>query len=434
VSPGDPTKKILRAVEEALAPHSRAVLAVSGGVDSMVLLDAAARVGSNSYAVASFDHGTGAAATSAADLVRDRCRTLGVECTVARANRPLTTEADFRAARWEFLRATAASLGDDAAIVTAHTADDQVETVCLRVMRDAGARGLAGLYARTGVVRPLLDVWRNDIRQYAARRALVWVEDPTNTSPRHARNRVRHDLLPALRRVQPGIDTELLAIAREAARWRDDVDAYVRDTLRVRAVAHAPGLDVDAASIVGHSDAELAVIWPAMAARAGATLDRRGIARLVHFVATVRVGARIQLSGGWEVVRSRDAFQLRASNGADSPAQAIPATGGSWGDWNFRPIAAPGGDNWSATLPGEGPFTVRTWRPGDRMTARSGGPARPVKYFLSKAGVTGHERGRWPVVLTGDQIVWIPGVRRSDAATARSGRPGLPFVCEYQTS
>jgi tRNA(Ile)-lysidine synthase len=65
------------------------------------------------------------------------------------------------------------------------------------------------------------------------------------------------------------------------------------------------------------------------------------------------------------------------------------------------------------------------------MVGGDGKPGRKVKCLLSDAGVTGHERSGWPVVLAGDQIVWVPGIRRGNAATARSGRPGLAFICEY---
>lgn len=418
-----------------MSQHARVLLAVSGGLDSMVLLDTAARLRRGDVRVATFDHGTGASATSAVDLVRRRCAELGLECVAGRAKAALDSEAELRASRWNFLRDVAGALGEKVVVATAHTVDDQIETVCLRVMRDAGARGLAALYARTAIARPLIGVWRQEIEEYASAHHIEWVEDPTNTSRHYARNRVRHDLLPALRRVRPTIDLELLSIAHQAAQWRDDVDEYVDRNLDVRSVTDPAGLDVHADSLARRSATELSVLWPAIAARGGVTLDRRGIARLVEFTASARVGARIQLAGGWQVVRSRDALQLRASTEAGSPAQAIPPTGGDWGTWHFRPATARSRDDtWSATLPTDGPFTVRTWRPGDRMTARRGGPARSVKHFLSRAGVTGHERGGWPVVLVGDQIVWIPGVRRSDAATARSGRPGLPFVCEHHTS
>jgi tRNA(Ile)-lysidine synthase len=105
-----------------------------------------------------------------------------------------------------------------------------------------------------------------------------------------------------------------------------------------------------------------------------------------------------------------------------------------WGDWFFRPSATEthdSPDSWSAWLPTDRPLSVRIWQPGDAMVSRDGAAPRKVKHLLSDAGVTGHERTGWPVVLAGDQIVWIPGVRRSDVATVRSGRPGLPFICEY---
>lgn len=425
--------QLLRDLERVLAPHPRVLLAVSGGLDSMVLLDAAVRVGASELRVATFDHRTGDAARHAASLVRDRCRALGVECVSARADAVLETEAEFRRARWAFLRAAASRM--DAVIATAHTADDQVETVCLRVMRDAGARGIAGLYAKNDILRPFLDVWRRAIREYADARRLEWVEDPSNQSRRYARNRLRHDLLPAMRLACPSIDDDLLKIAREAAQWRDDVDLLIERTLRVRQVSDGSELDVDAKALAAHSAQELSVLWPALAARCGVALDRRGIERVTRFTASSRVGARIQLSGGWEVVRSRDAFQLRASSHAEPSAMAIPVTGGRWGAWTFRPVAAsPASSSWSATLPSDEPLTVRAWRAGDRMAARHGKPATLVKHFLSKAGVTGHERSHWPVVLIGDEIVWIPGVRRSDAATARPGRSGLPFVCDHHAS
>lgn len=236
-----------------------------------------------------------------------------------------------------------------------------------------------------------------------------------------------------MRRVRPSIDAELLASARDAARWRDDVDRLVGEHVAPELVRG--GIDVPAELLRTLEPIQVSILWPAIAARAGATLDRRGIERLARFSGAARVGAKIQLSGGWQVVRSRDAFQLRASSELKSPVQLMADAGGRWGDWVFRQSTGESGRNpWSATLPAGQTLTVRAWQPGDRMAARHGERGRSVKHFLSNAGITGHERGRWPVVLAGDQIVWVPGVRRSDAATARSGRPGLALVCERQSS
>jgi tRNA(Ile)-lysidine synthase len=431
------TTSIRHAVGAALASEQpgserRFVLAVSGGIDSMVLLDAAAATTSvDRLTVATFDHGTGAAAAEACALVVTRAAAMGVECVSARAADTLTSEAELRSARWSFLRRVASDIHAD--VCTAHTADDQTETILMRVLRDAGARGLAGLYADSAIVRPLLHTSRRDVVRYARARRIPWIDDPSNESPKYFRNRVRHDLLPALRRVRPSIDADLLALAETAARWRREVEAFVAASIDVRAVG-ARGLDVSVASVGSHGAGELAVVWPAIAARVGLALDRRGTKRLVEFTNSGQVGGSIQLSGGWEVVRSRDAFQLRSfAHTEPTPAALALSNSTTWGEWSFRPVNGQGNadDSWSSWLPVDRPLSVRAWQAGDAMHRANGGASKKVKRMLSEAGVTGHERTRWPVVLAGDQIVWIPGVSRSSAATDRSGRPGLSFVCDY---
>lgn len=431
VSPRD-TTPLHDSIDDALRMHARTVLAVSGGLDSMVLLDVAAdSVPRERLIVASFDHGTGPPARAACALVERAANAWGIACVTGRAERVLVSEAELRDARWKFLRDVAAR--EEAVVCTAHTSDDQVETVLMRVLRDAGARGLAGLYAASDIVRPFVRHTRRDLTAYARARRLTWIEDPSNVSSRYLRNRVRHDLLPALRRVRPSIDDDLLESARSAARWRLDVEAFVAEHVELRRGDDARELDVPMSSLAGFSPDALSVLWPAIVARAGVTLDRRGTDRLVAFTGLSRVGARIQLSGGWQVVRARDALQLRASGHRQSAEERLALSSAvAWGRWSFRPATSDiGADSWSAWLPTDRPLRVRSWRAGDVMAHRAGRPARKVKRFLSDAGVTGHERAGWPVVLAGDQIVWIPGIRRSDAATARSGRPGLAFICEY---
>src|SRR4051812_20456545 len=240
-----------RAARDADAPL---LLAVSGGLDSMVLLHAMARVArARVAAVATFDHGSGAAATAASALVAREAAALGFPVVVGRHDmdeRPAGgQEASWRRARYAFLRAAAAP--HDARVVTAHSEDDQVETVLMRVLRGSGARGLAGLYAPSDVVRPFLTLRRASLAAFARGQGIRWREDPGNRSPAHLRNRVRHDLLPALRRADPGIDESLLAVARQAARWRADVDAFVSAHVDVRMTGDH-GLEVARAELSGY--------------------------------------------------------------------------------------------------------------------------------------------------------------------------------------
>src|SRR5690349_15797632 len=225
------------------------------------------------------------------------------------------------------------------------------------------------------------------------------MEDPTNVSSRYLRNRIRHDLLPAVRAANPAIDRELLDLSRRAAAWRRDVEALV--DRRVAPIVRDEGraLDVDSSALTGYSPPMLAALWPAIVARAGVALDHRGTRRLLAFTTSGKVGSRIQLSGGWEMVRSRHRFEMRRVGSAvPDPTELEEST--HWGRWWFRRVeAARPTDAWTARLPTEGKFMVRRWQPGDTMIPAPGRSPRKVKRLLSAAGVTGHDREMWPVVL-----------------------------------
>ena len=328
-------------VARALTAAGSAVLAVSGGRDSIALLHAAARtVKDRIAAVATFDHGSGNEARMAADLVVAVAERLGVRCVRGRAPNDIErTEAGWRAARWRFLRSVA-DVSGRCPIVTAHTLDDQVETVFIRAMRQAGARGLAALDIEGGdVIRPWIRTSRESVARYAHRWRLKHVEDPTNTSRAFLRNRVRHDLLPALRAVHPEIDRELIAIGVKAAAWRRQVEDLVVVAFPLR--IEADGVSVAAHDLAGYDAASLAIIWPVIAARARVTLDRRGTARVTEFTCHARLGAVIQVSGGFEVQRSRFSFVVRRpgySPAVDDPARWT--NGGTGLEWVPRPVTA----------------------------------------------------------------------------------------------
>ena len=422
-------RRVLDAVAASFARGAEpVVLAVSGGLDSMVLLDAAARVAADRVAtVATFDHGTGGHARDAVALVSRVAAGRGLRFVTIRAGHIPPSEAAWRAARWSFLSEVARRSG--ARIATAHTADDQVETVCMRILRGSGARGLAGLFADSAIIRPLLDVTRRELEGYAKVVGIVHVEDPTNASPAWLRNRIRRDLLPAIARVQPTFATEITRLARQAADVRRTLDDIAADII-VRDGRTAVGVPLS--NVAGIPSEGIEALAPALAARAGIVLDRRGTTRLSQFILKGRTGARIQLSGGAEAMRLHDRVVIRSTVqgiGSDQPfALADPTIAGRW---RLRRVDGTSPDDpWTATLPADRTLTVRAWRAGDRMRAAGARAARRVKRFFSDAGIAGPEREGWPVVLADGEIVWIPGVRRSDAATDRSGRPVLRYRCE----
>ncbi len=136
----------------------------------------------------------------------------------------------------------------------------------------------------------------------------------------------------------------------------------------------------------------------------------------------------MQLSGGWEVLRLRDELVLRrAVAPADDVTRALVGEV-TIGRWQFRPGVGEGA--WTAALPADRSLWVRPWRYRDRIAVSGKRQPRRVKRFLYEAGIPGVDRQGWPVVLADDEIVWIPGVGRSDAATVRSGRPVVHYLCD----
>lgn len=315
------------ALERLPRTDRRWVLAVSGGRDSMVLLHAMSALRRDDIAaVATFDHGTGPAAREACALVVREAAVRGVPAVRGVMPRALGSgEERWRAARWRFLAQCATKL--DAAVMTAHTRDDQVETIVMRLLRDAGPRGLAGMYASTpvawgldgdappgafAVVRPLLDVGRGAVAAYARAFDVPFVEDPSNASMAFQRNRVRRHLLPALERASPGFSLWCLDLAGRASAWRRRMD-------ELAVMLTAPDLGpaggavvIPAAPLASLREAEWQVLWPALAARAGIAMDRRGLVRASTWAPRATGGSRIPLSGDARIERTASTFVIRA--------------------------------------------------------------------------------------------------------------------------
>lgn len=447
-----PPDALLQAsLEVAVAPVvGPLVLAVSGGRDSMVLLQAMARWAPGRIAaVATFDHGTGTYATEAASLVAAESRRLGLTVVRERARVPGHSEAAWRTARWNFLERIARAF--KARVATAHTRDDQLETVVMRLLRGAGARGLAALAAPSSIVRPWLGVSRAELARWAALEHVAFLEDPMNVSREFLRGRVRHDLLPALEGAAPGFSDEMLAIADRAASWRREVDRHV-DAIGVSASSAIERVSCPAVALESTSLEGRGVLWPAICARAGVTLDAKGTRELVKFTIASRRGTSLRVSGGGIVLRRGaapgegpgDRFEVRRASTRRSRdelrewggvAEAMPPRLGRF-RWRRLPVAPPSGstaeqDLWTMGFPRGEQVALRVWTAGDRIRTAGAPAGRRVTRYFSEAHVPALDRPSWPVVLVDNEPVWVPGVCRGLAAPSRPGRPELIWYrCE----
>ena len=213
---------------DAIMPGVRVLCAVSGGVDSMYLLHRMTALGAQrGFAVgcAHFNHGLrGAESDRDEAFVRAQCEKLGVPFYAGRGDvasvRGMGTEAAARELRYAFLAQCAQAHSYDW-IATAHTADDNAETLLLNLARGCGLRGLTGIPPQRGkLLRPMLDTTRAQAEAYLTAHAIPHVEDSTNAADAYARNRVRHHAVPALESVNPASCSTRPTRQRSCARTR----------------------------------------------------------------------------------------------------------------------------------------------------------------------------------------------------------------------
>ncbi|MDG4806644.1 tRNA lysidine(34) synthetase TilS [Micromonospora sp. WMMD1120] len=320
-----PVAAIRVAVRRALAglPSAGPVLvACSGGADSLALAAAtvfvAPRLG-RAAALVSVDHGLQAGSAERAEAVASWAREVGFASAtavrVAVAGRPGGPEAAARAARYEALSAVARQR-HAVAVLTGHTRDDQAETVLLALARGAGPRGLAGMPAQRDLdgvplLRPLLDIDREQTRAACAALGLEPWQDPHNTDPSYARSRVRADLLPALvRALGPGVVDNLARTARLVAADNAALDDVAEAAL---AAARHPDGGLSVPVLLGLVPAVRGRVLHSWARELGAApgaLSHRHVDALDALVTAWRGQGPADLPGGVRVFRGADRLAL----------------------------------------------------------------------------------------------------------------------------
>ena len=414
-----------------------AVLAVSGGADSLALLDlvalAAARLQLEPV-VAHADHGI----QPGSDEVARRVKALvaeryGIPVVVgALALGAGTGETRARAARYRFLREVQESRGARY-LVTAHQADDQVETVVMRLLRGTAPAGLAGIRARgpRGLVRPLLPFGREELRAHVLALGLEPVDDPANRDPRHLRSWVRGHLLPAV----------VSRLGEPGRRALHDVAGHARAELRAwdAVVDRLPGLGASSASgrfdvarevLAGYDKWLAGRILRAVAARAGLALAPRSAVRLAAFSRSASSGRRLALPGG---LSAEVAFgRLVVSRPEPAPetfALAGDRGAGVFGMYGLRWSAEPAPERlertgWTTWLP-RGDVRVRAARAGDRLVPLGGVGRRGVSRLLMEAKVPRSGREGYPAVVVDGAVAWVPGVCRGARAVPLPGTEAM---------
>jgi len=429
-----------------LQAGQRIGVAVSGGADSVCLLHALLELRLQLH-VLHFNHGLrGEESLQDEVFVRQLADGLGVPATVQSANLLVAEENLEQAARRARLAFFAEMIesGIVDRIATGHTRSDQAETVLFRFLRGSGTAGLSGIRPITvsGIIRPLIEVNRAEVEQFLRARKLRWRDDSTNHSPRFARNRIRHELLPQLARDwNPAISETLAHTAdwalAEESWWEVEMDRLAAACL----VERAGAVLARAGTLSGLPLAVARRLVRRALERAKGDLRRidfHHISSVIEMAGSVRGHGRVHLPGV-EVLRSFEWLRFGAPGTESSSYTLTPTVPGilrvpaaglviSLELIEKAETSEPAGCVYNIEMGCldwprlSGSLQLRNWRPGDQYQPANGG-SQKIKTLFQQARIPFWDRRSWPVLTDGSEIVWVRrfGPAASVAAGVQSG-------------
>ena len=426
-----------------LPPGSRVLVALSGGRDSMALLtalDAVAKDRDLTLFAAHYDHGLrGGESRRDRDFVLSWCAgrsiplTIGQGDVASRARRDRRgVEETARSMRYAFLYETARQL-DAQAVATAHNADDNVETILLHLVRGTGLDGLTGIPPARGIlIRPLRSLTRSQIDDYLARKGVPWVEDSTNADPAYARNRIRQEVLPVLRTINPGLASTVAANLDHLRADRDYLYSLAAPALRQ--TERGPDrvtLPVQALTALPRPVAVRAV------RSLLAELDRYQISavhldQILALAESRDPGGRLDLPRGLTAMRTYDRLTLTTSEQTEIPAGRLTVSGpGVYrtpAGWTVRLTEETSDGRQEPFLchliPPAYPLILRSRETGDRLTL-PGRPGKSLKKWLIDEKIPRSLREGLPVLADRTGVLAAAGLGPQTGRTAGPGESSL---------
>lgn len=420
---------------EMLRPDERVVIGVSGGADSICLLHILIEL--HEYGadiiVAHLDHGIrGKEAKRDALFVKRAAESLGLKFEQGEADVPrfrkeskLTLEEAARVLRYEFLEETRVKYGADK-IATAHTLDDQAETVLMRLIRGSGGKGLSGIppVSNGVIIRPLIETPRREIEKYLVSKGIEWIEDSTNKLRTIHRNRIRLDLLPGLETYNPRIRETL---SRTSDLLRIEEDFIDREAKKYFRRIFAPGeseLKGDLRKFRRlHRALRLSILRLAIE---GLNKSLRNITSIhlvsaEEFLMSGTASGEVEFPDEMVIAKGYDSFLVTTRSGLERRFSYVIASPGKWSfpgfEVDIEKVSA-------GTLEEERedvayldagkiefPIEVRGFRPGDRFIPLGMKDEKKLKNFFVDEKIPRFERYRVPIFTTRGEIFWIGGIR-----------------------
>ena len=420
-----------------LEPGLRVLVMLSGGADSVCLLHALVEIAGPSALVAlHVNHGLRSAAADDEAFCAELASALGVPFEAARLSLEPggSVEAAAREGRYRLAEQARARAGLDR-IATGHTADDQVETVLYRLASSPGRRPLLGMRRRNGrLIRPLLEVTAEQTRAYCCAAGLGWREDETNADRAYARNRLRLDVVPALREIHPAAGENVLASVDELREEAEVLDAAVDEAMsRIGAGGGPPSVESARLAELPRALRRLVLRRLAEAAAGAPVPLRSGRIEEIEALAARGGTAALDIGGGVRAVSEYGLLRFTVDPERPSPDPVTMAVPGRcrFGTWEVA-CELEGRTPEDLGSPDEAvvdadrlapELTVRAWRDGDRMQPLGLDGTKTLQDLFTDRKVPRGLRRALPVVESGGEIVWVAGVAVSGRFSLKGDAP-----------
>jgi len=415
---------------------SSIIVAVSGGVDSVALLDLLMQLKDEygwDVAVAHLDHKVRPTSADDAQYVADLARQYDVKYYLGQLDGSETREAALRKARYDFLEAIRA--GHKANwIVTAHHRDDRVETSVFNTIRGADRYGMTAMRpVRGSLVRPLLPFRKGDLLAYAHAKGLKFVEDETNQDVSYSRNFVRHTLLPLATMQDPNFHANYTDHLDKLEVLNDSIEAGLEqivhfidkgstpDEVRIDRLGFAKLSPLVQLNLLVHIARKLSP---------GIGLSEVNLAEAQRYLLNAKTGTHKLLAGLLAIRRDYDTFVFAlVQDEEDVQGSLLPLPDGAVVEFGKYSLALNGPRMpivYASAWLKPGKYYVRSWLKGDRIyPAGLQGSKKLSDIFIDKK-IPQSERLKWPVVVSArNEVVWIPGL------SINRNFVGQPFSNDY---
>lgn len=426
-----------------LPPKSNLVVAVSGGVDSVAMLDLLNElrpIWDWRLSVAHLDHKTRQDSVGAAELASQLAESYGLPFYLGQLDGSQASEAALRKKRYEYLESVADGVKADY-IVTAHHLDDRIETSIFNTIRGADRDGMTAMKPLRGrVARPLLPFSKGQISTYALVKELPYQEDSSNADVSYSRNFVRHVVLPHATELMPDFRQEysgrldrLEALNAKIQTSLGQVfdlvkvsERYGRVVLRRPAFLKlSPIVQLNLLAYIGRK------------LNAGVGLTKKNLEESLKYLFAAGSGVQSRSLPGLQLERRYDTFIITLADDVITPRQSRPSTILSPGCMTMVSDLALSCHNDFVATENEYIFIkpmsvyVRSWQLGDRVSPIGMDGSKKLQDIFVDKKVPRSLRSIWPVVVTGDnEIIWVPGLVRDRRHVTSSKKGNYQLICE----